>query len=318
MRTPLQHSPQGRCGGRLFRVFLYNIPMNIRPLIVTHHAPDLDAITACWLLKKFDTQHFADAHVAFVSPGNTISQQELDDLAEKPDDVVYVDTGLGKFDHHQPERAVERICATSLVYDHLLETHPELKEDEALQAIVELTNQIDHFEEVHWPEAQSPRHLFMIQELIRGHEYTDPHNDDSQLHFGFQCLENAYASLTQHFKALEIIRQKGYELEIEGGKALVLLTRNDDTIKVAQKQGYLLVARKDPKLGHIRIKVRPDAPFNLDELEKKILAADRKGTWFYHGSGKMLLNGSLKNPSQVPSPLTYEQLIVLIRETYGK
>jgi hypothetical protein len=27
----------------------------------------------------------------------------------------------------------------------------------------------------------------MIHELIRGHEFTDPHNDDSQMHFGFQC-----------------------------------------------------------------------------------------------------------------------------------
>ena len=98
---------------------------------------------------------------------------------------------------------------------------------------------------------------------------------------------------------------------------MALLTRNDDTIKVAQKQGYLLVVRKDPKLGHVRIKARPDAPFNLDELMKKILTTDRKGTWFYHGSGKMLLNGSLKNPTQVPSPLSLEQLIVLIKEIYG-
>jgi hypothetical protein len=290
---------------------------NSRPLIVTHHAPDLDAIAATWILKKFDSQHFADAQIAFVSPGDTISQTELDELGVQVHEVTYVDTGFGKFDHHQSERALERICATSLVYDYVCEVHPDLKEDPALVAIVELTNQVDHFEEVFWPEAQSARHLFMIQELIRGHEYTDPHNDDSQLHFGFQCLENAYASLTQHFKALEIISKKGKELEIKGGRALVLLTRNDDTIKVAQKQGYVLVARKDPNLGHIRIKARPDAPFNLDELEKKITKADQKGTWFYHGSGKMLLNGSLKNPNQIPSSLTYEQLIVLIKETYG-
>jgi len=290
---------------------------NSRPLIVTHHAPDLDAIASTWLLKKFDAQHFADAQIAFVSPGSTISQQELDELGIQVHEVTYVDTGFGKFDHHQPERAMKRVCATSLVYDHLCEIHPELKIDEALQTIVEFTNQIDHFEEIHWPEAQNSRQLFMIQELIRGHEYTDPHNDDSQLHFGFQCLENAYANLTQHFKALEIINRKGKTIEIKNGKALVLLTRNDNTIKVAQKQGYLLVARKDPKLGHIRIKARPDAPFNLDELEKKVLAADQKGTWFYHGSGKMLLNGSTKNPSQIPSPLTFEQLVVLIKETYG-
>ncbi|MFH2118226.1 MAG: hypothetical protein ABII10_00590 [Candidatus Paceibacterota bacterium] len=288
-----------------------------RPLIVTHHAPDLDAIAAAWLLKKFDAQHFADAKIAFVSPGKQISLAEAEEYGSQLHEITYVDTGGGKFDHHQSEKAQQRVCATSLVYEHLCEVHPELKDDTALQNIVELTNQVDHFEEVFWPEAQSPRSLFMIQELIKGAEYTDPHNDDSQLHFGFQCLDNAYASLTQHFKALEIIRRKGREIEIQGGKALVLLTRNDDTIKVAQKQGFLLVVRKDPKLGHVRIKARPDAPFNLDELEKRILATDQKGTWFYHGSGKMLLNGSLKNPSQIPSPLTVEQLVVLIKEIYG-
>jgi len=96
-----------------------------------------------------------------------------------------------------------------------------------------------------------------------------------------------------------------------------LLTRNDDTIKVAQKQGYLLVVRKDPKLGHVRIKARPDAPFNLDELMKKILTTDRKGTWFYHGSGKMLLNGSIKHRNQTASSLSLSGIIHLVQKLYN-
>lgn len=288
-----------------------------RPLIVTHHAPDLDAITATWLLKRFHAQEFADAKIAFVSPGEKMSLQDAEEHGSQLHEITYVDTGFGQFDHHQPARAMQNICAATLVFDHVCGIRPELREDKALRAIVTLANEVDHFQEVHWPEPQSERYLFMIQELIRGHEFTDPHNDDSQLHFGFQCLDNAYASLTQRFKALEIILTKGQEIELQKGKALVLLTRNDDTIKVAQKQGFVLVARKDPKLGHIRIKVRPDASFNLDDLHEKIMAADKKGTWFYHGSGKMLLNGSVKSKHQTPSPLTFEQLVVLIKETYG-
>lgn len=288
-----------------------------RPLIVTHHAPDLDAIMSIWLLKRFYAQDFADAKIGFVNPGEKMDLAEAKEYDVQLHDITYVDTGFGKFDHHQPDRAVQHICAASLVYDHLCDVHPDLTDDQALSTMVELTNDIDHFGEINWPEAQHPRYMFMLQELIRGHEYTDPHNDESQLHFGFQCLDNAYATLTQHYKALEIINTKGEEIAIQGGKALAVLTRNDDTIKVAQKQGYLLVARKDPKLGHIRIKVRPDAPFNLDELNKKISEIDSEGTWFYHGSGKMLLNGSKKNRDQVPSPLTLNQLVVLIKEIYG-
>lgn len=305
--------------GVYFGFFVYNHLMDTsRPLIVTHHAPDLDAVTSAWLLKRFDAQHYADAKVAFVNPGEKMDLKAAEEYGAQLHEIVYVDTGFGRFDHHQPDRALQQICAATLVYDHVCDLHPEHKEDQALQAIVNLVNEVDHFQEINWPESQSTRYFFMIQELIRGHEHTDPHNDDSQLHFGFQCLDNAYASLTQHFKALEIIRTKGQEIPIRFGKALALLTRNDDTIKVAQKQGYVLVARKDPKLGHIRIKVRPDAPFDLNELYQKILAEDKKGTWFYHGSGKMLLNGSQKNHDQVPSSLNLQQIIVLIKEIYGE
>lgn len=288
-----------------------------RPLIVTHHAPDLDAVTSVWLLKRFDPQHFADAKIGFVNPGEKMTLEEAEELGSQLHEITYVDTGFGEFDHHQPERAVQRICAATLVYDHVCQIHPDLKDNQALQAIVEHANQIDHFEEIHWPESESTRYQFQLHELLRGHEYTDPHNDDSQMHFGFQCLDNTYATLTQHFKALEVIRTKGQEVDLKAGKALAILTRNDDTIKLAQKQGYILVARKDSKMGNIRIKVRPDVDLTLEALAKRIGEVDKTGTWFFHGSGKMLLNGSQKNRDQAPSPLTLQQIIVLLKEIYG-
>ena len=49
-----------------------------RKLIVTHHAPDLDAISSVWLLKRFDTQRYGTAKVAFVDPGKTISLEEAE------------------------------------------------------------------------------------------------------------------------------------------------------------------------------------------------------------------------------------------------
>lgn len=290
---------------------------NSRPLIVTHHAPDLDAITSTWLLKRFYAQKFAEAHIGFVSPGEKISLEEAEKLGCQLHEITYVDTGFGEFDHHQPERAMQRVCATSLVFDYLCEVYPDKKDDQALISIVEMVNQIDHFEEVLWPEPESERYLFMIHELIRGHEFTDPHNDDSQMHFGFQCLDNVYATLTQYHKAKDIIKRKGKELDLKIGKALILDTRNDDTIKIAQKMGYILVVRKDPKLGHIRIKVRPDADLTLHQLHEKIKELDKEGTWFFHGSGKMLLNGSQKNLNQKPSPLNSDQLTIILKELYG-
>jgi len=288
--------------------------MSSRKLLVTHHSPDLDAVGAVWMLKRFDSQHYANAQVAFVDSGNTIELEEAEKKGYQLHEVTHVDTGLGEFDHHQPERGQQHISATSLTYDHVCEIHPEYKQDKALAAVAAFVTDIDHFGEVYWPESGEIRHNFMIQELLRGYEFTDPHNDDAQLHFGMQCLDNAYASLKQYQAALDSIEEKGMTFESAFGKSLAIETRNDTVIKLAQKQGHMLVIRKDPKLGNARIKLRPDCDRDLKTLEEKIKQVDTKGTWYYHPSGKMLLNGSTKRKDQTPTPLPLAEIVALIKE----
>jgi hypothetical protein len=288
-------------------------------LIVTHHAPDLDAIGAVWLLKRFDAQHFADAKVAFVNPGATITEAAAEELGFSLDQVTHVDTGLGEFDHHQPELGGEFICASSLVFNnHLCQIHPDLRDDQVLHTIVDFITESDHFQEIYWPEADHLRYSFMLQELIRGHESVDPHNDDSQLHFGMECLDNAYAIIKNQLQARSEIAQKGQPFQISQGECLAIETKNDEAIKIAQKQGSVVVVRKDPKGGHIRIKARPDADLDLQKVYQAILKLDSIGTWYYHPSGKMLLNGSNKHRDQKPSPLTIPEVITILQEVYGQ
>ncbi len=289
-----------------------------KQLIVTHHAPDLDAIGSVWALKRFETEKFADAKIAFVNPGETISIDEAHELGFELHDVTHVDTGLGRFDHHQPERAGDHICATSLVYDFMCSRNRDLENDQALQIISEFITEIDHFGEIYWHDAGDYKYTMMIHELIRGIEFTDPHDDDSQMQFGLKCLDAAYAALTQQVKAKEVIEEKGQSFTIGPVKCLALETRNDDTIKVAQKQGYELVIKKDPKQGNIRIKLRPDSKVILKKLYDAVLKADTVGHWFYHNSGKMLINGSRKHTSQIPSPLSLEKIVELAKETLNE
>lgn len=288
-----------------------------RRLIVTHHSPDLDAVGAVWVLKRFDSQHYADAKVAFVNPGEQISLDEAEKYGLQLHEVTHVDTGLGEFDHHQSERGHQHVSATSLVYDHVLKVHPELKDDTALQKLVEFVTDIDHFGEVYWPDAGNYRYCFMIQDLIDGMEFTDPHNDDSQLHFGMQCLDNGYAKLVQFVKAEEILETRGTRFEIKAGQALGLETNNDQTIKLAQKQGCMLVIRKDPDEGNIRIKARPDADIELRPLADRIMQIDPQASWYYHPSGKMLINGSRKHRNQKASALSLDQVITIVKELYA-
>lgn len=288
-----------------------------RMLIVTHHAPDLDAICAAWLLVRFESQKFASAQFAFVNPGERIRLAEAAQLGFELHEVVHVDTGLGKYDHHQPDRGKQFISATSLVHDHILSIHPEHEQDEALQILVNFVTDTDHFGEIYWPEADHDRYCFMLHELIKGIENSTPHDDESMLYFGMQCLDSVYSVITQKVKAKSILDDTGIKFNLPIGDCIAVETRNDDTIKVAQKRGYMLVIKKDPKLGNIRIKARPDAAIDLKALHDAIIAEDHEGTWYYHPSGKMLLNGSDKARHQAPSPLTLERVLTLTKEQYG-
>lgn len=287
----------------------------MKKLIVTHHAPDSDAIGAVWILKRFDAQHHATAQVAFVDPGSQIHPSEAERMGFQMHEVIHVDTGLGEFDHHQPERGQLRICATSLVYDHVCKIHPELKNDKALKAIVEFVTEDDHFGSVHWPEPGSLRYCFMMPQLLHGFESVDPHNDDSQLHFGLTCFDCAYASLKETIQAQDFITELGEEFWVGGFKCLAILSKNDVVVKQAQQLGYNIVVRKDPVNGEVRIKARPDIKLDLKPLADEILKQDQIGSWYYHPSGKMLLNGSRKQRQQRPSPLSLPQVILLVQRT---
>lgn len=298
--------------------------MSERKLLVTHHAPDLDAIGSVWLFKRFDAINYASAKIAFVDPGDTISLQDCEKNYNcQLHEVTHVDTGLGEFDHHQVERAKPDISASSLVYDYICQHYPDKKDDLALKAIVKHITKIDHFAEIYWPEADEDRFMFSLHSLIHGHEFVNLRDDESQLNFGLNGLDFAYAALTQRYKAKEAIREKGLEFTTSIGKCLAIESGNDDTIKLAQIQGYQLVIRKDPEQGFIRIKARPDtknadgSDFNLKKLEEAIVKIDQSATWFYHAGGKMLLNGSSGWHQKKASKLSLKQIVELIKKIYA-
>lgn len=286
-----------------------------RALLVTHHAPDLDAVGAVWLFTRFDQQDYADAQFAFVNPGAKLSEAEAEKHGFALHEVTHVDTGLGEFDHHQPEFGGDHsVCASSRVLEHLTAKYPQLKDNKALQAVVAFITQIDHFGEIHWPESCEDRSVFMIQELLSGFESFPNRTDESQLQFGMQCLDAAYASMVSFKKAEEILVSKGTVFLVQDTKCLGIETRNDAVIKLAQKKGFALVIRKDPESGIARIKVRPDCLISLRKVADRILEKDTTGSWYYHPSDKMFINGSAKQDSAQPTPLSLSELIELVKK----
>ena len=270
--------------------------------IVTHMRPDLDACTALWLIKKF-YPGFSQAAIAFIPAGKTLDDVQVDSIPT----VIHVDTGYGVFDHHQLK---ERSSAALRIFEYL-KRKQILKPltEKVLERMVEVITAIDNFEESTYPNPTADFYDCSLHQLIEGYKASQK-EDEKVVLFAFEGLES-YFIILKHKVRAETDIAEGVEFSIDTHKCLGLLTRNEEAVTLAQKQGFVLVIRKDPKTLRARIKVRPDAPFTLEKVYKVISGKDKKGYWFFHKSGKMVLNGSSKNPDSEPTALTLQELIKL-------
>ena len=273
-------------------------------IIVTHFNPDLDAICSVWLLKRFDSD-FNNAEVVFVPAGQTYKDAKVGE----DEDIVHVDTGLGKFDHHQHKE--RSICAAKLVFNYLKSQRKELEENKALLQLIEVVCDIDHFGEVLWPEPEADRYSFIISEVLDGLKQGGRLNDKGLIKFGSKCLEGIYSSLKIKVKANEDLKE-GYKFQTKWGKAIGCLSENNEVLKLGQKMGYVLIVQKDAKTEHVRIKGRPDSQVDLTQVKEELTKLDPKATWFLHISKKMLLNGSIKNIKMKPSMLSLKKVISVL------
>lgn len=273
--------------------------------IVSHLSPDIDSITSVWLIRKF-LPGWENAELKFVPAGSSLDGMDVD----SDPDIIHVDTGFGRFDHHQTP---DYICASSLVFEFLKkEGHIKDRQKPALERMVKEITGFDHFAEVYFPDPANDHYEFMIHKVIEGGLKSVLRDDLLILQSVFPFLDAIMGIFLKKNQAGEEIK-KGFVLTSRWGKTLVMETRNEETTKLALKMGFILVVKKDPDRGNIRIKSLPGKKYDLKPLHEKILKADRVGTWFLHSSGNMLLNSSSKNPNFIASPLTVKRLVEIIR-----
>jgi len=272
--------------------------------IVTHLSPDLDAITSCWLIRRF-MPGWDEAGIVFV-PQQTLWNEV------KPDsdpDILYVDTGFGKFDHHQIKG---RLSASKIIYSHLtIEKLIDPGCSAALGRVIEYVNEIDNFAEVTYPDPTSDKYDFCLHQLITGLKKTGL-NDLAIVDAVSKLLEGSLELFKNKIRAEKEV-EKGYIFQSTFGKCLSMSTANDEALRLAQKMGYQLVMTKDPQKGSVRIKTPPSKDLDLTPVYNKIKEKDTKGYWFLHISKNMLLNGSAMTPNATPTTLTSQQLIEIIR-----
>jgi len=280
--------------------------LNKMKIIVSHISPDIDSIASVWLIKKF-YPGWSRAELKFVPAGSTYENKPVDENPE----IIHVDTGMGKFDHHQTND--ETICATVLVFEFLKKNHFLKKNQiEPLSRMVNQINVFDHFGEVYFPEANSDYFDFLLSNIIDSGLKSTLKNDEEIVNAVFPFLESIFNIFTKKVSAEKEIK-KGYVFQSHWGKTLVISSRNEEVMKLALKSGFQMVCRKDPDKKNVRIKTLPNKKLTLRPLYQKIIKIDKKATWFLHASGNMLLNGSSKNPVFIPSSLSLPKLIEIIK-----
>ena len=279
----------------------------MQKIIVTHTNPDLDAVGAVWVVKRF-WKGWKGAEVEFVPAGEV-----LHSTGNK--EVIHVDTGYGEFDHHQTSADT---CASVLAWEKIKDEHR--RSSSVVDAMERLTGQInefDHFRNVYYPNASADYHDFSLVHVLDGLNllYNEKGNGDVQVvEFGMTALDAVLKTLVQKVRAEKEIEQTASAaFDSLFGKVLAFEIGNDSVIKVAQRMGYTMVVRKDPKKGYLRIKALPDKGIDLTNLYEALKKADPDATWYLHPSKTMLLNGTTKNPAMRPTKLTLEEVMEVVK-----
>lgn len=270
-------------------------------IIVTHISPDVDAISSVWLLKRF-LPGWKDADLRFVPAGKTLDNQMVD----SDPDIWHVDTGMGILDHHQTD---EDTCAARRCLEYI-----KIEENEALERLVEIVNDIDHFREVYYPRPLADFYDFGLVAIFDGWKLIFADQNEKIVEMGMVILDGIYKNFQNKVWAEKEIEQGGVIFRTKWGKGIALETVNDEVLRIAQKMGYMIVVRKDPKKGYVRIKAMPDSDVDLSECYNKYKKMDKDATWFLHASRKMLLNGSIKNPETKATKLTLREIVEVLKK----
>ena len=273
--------------------------------IVTHISVDLDAVSSAWLIKR-NMPGWEDAELKFVNAGETLNGKKPDENEE----IIHVDTGLGKFDHHQIRDF--NLSAAKIVFNYL-DKREYLKDydREALSRMTDLIAKIDNFQEIHFPNPDADIYDFAIHQVITGLRPVTQ-DDNERCEIMFKILDGTLQVFKNKVRAEKEIKD-AFTFNSKFGKSFAIESSNEETVKLAQKQGFEMVIRKDPRLGFVRIKTIPSDKFDLTPVYEKVKELDPKADWFLHISKNMLLNGSSKKSNVTPSKLSINKLIDIIR-----
>lgn len=274
--------------------------------IVNHYSPDFDGIPAIWLLKKFHPE-YKNAKVVFVPIGDATYNNEP---VDSNPDVLHVDCGGGKFDHHQTN---DFTCGAQLVYEWLVK-EGYVKDNEALDRIVRVLTEIDHgWDAYKWPEPASDRWEFNLHNVLVGWKLVHPGQDEKYVEWIMHAMDAVYKMMQLKVQAEKEV-EKGKKFKTRWGEGVAVYTPNDAVLDAAIKGGFALVARKDPGKGYLRVTGSNNHKVDLTKAYEMAREKDPDATWFLHASKVLLRNGSTRNPAMRPTKMDLDEVIEILEK----
>lgn len=303
--------------------------------IVTHTAPDFDAIGACWLLTRYGP-YKKEASVEFVNTGNP--DRAALDIAD-----AVVDTGREfnpdrlRFDHHHfPGAQANLTCATQQVYEHLCIVRSDY-EDVTLSTsgILHLRPIIDLIyagdtgrHEADQSRATGIHALLSVKKARRA-------SNEELLAFGYDLLD----MLAERLRAQSVARQE---------LASKVVYRSDDGLIVAIKDGspgstfaayedgaWLVLFQssmpevptnaigimrggesQEPHAGGLVGAVLEDMEYHSEHIHSAIY--DELATWYRHEAGFFAGRGTAKAPDARPITVDLAEVARLIDRAWGR
>lgn len=270
---------------------------------ITHINPDLDAVASVWLIKRF-LPGWKEAEIDFVVVTKVAN-------VDADPNVLYVDVGRGKLDHHQTG---EFLSAAKLCFDFVKKARKREKlsplDEEVLKRVVKVVTEVDNARDLSWQEVKQDRYKFYLHTLISGIRGLAG-SDQEAMGFGLKALDAVAFNLKNKIRAEEELKE-GIRFETPWGQAIALESSNEEVLWEGETQGFCLVVKKDPETGAVRTYGHYDKGVDLTKAYNKFKKLDPQSDWFLHASKKLLLNQASVNPDMRPTKLKLEQIVKVL------
>jgi hypothetical protein len=240
---------------------------------------------------------FADlenADLQFVPAGTTLHNLATDSNPR----VIHVDTGGGRFDHHQ--RASRELCAAELVRRAI---RPN---DRALQRIVNQVCRIDNAVAI-----GNDNGFFNINALIAGYNLLYPNRPHHVAQAMFPNLDAWYEHEARQIRLEEAFARR-LEFDTQWGLGIAMESEDGASSKLAYSHGAILYAYRDGH-GWMGIAAQSRSRVDLSPVYQGLRVVDYDADWYLHPNKRLLLCGTAKAPPRTPSRLTLPQLVRVIQ-----